>query len=381
MKKTLFPALYLLATLWQLSAQDVNFSFANAQNTTDGADHFYEVDVMVSSTAGFKLGSGQLYFNFNTAAFGDNIEANGKVAFSHPAGSYILGTIIGSPLFSFNNYTDFVTNDNTTSRVSFSWQVAFSAECLPANNVTATPSALFHIKIQYVNVAEDPGVCFESGDLFTNQTYTAFVNGSCGPTSMPGTQLSNDSYDCSLAVLPVELVSFQAFPLEGQAILEWVTASEINADRFEVQHSLDGIAFEKIGTVKAAGYSTEVLEYRFVHENPVAGTNYYRLRQVDVDDAYEYSDLRSVTFGSDTWGLKLYPNPAATQANLLLSGAFDQAYVQLFDLTGRLVLEEKIAAPNPLHQMDLRGLPAGQYLLKLRMDEKVITQKLQVSKD
>ena len=56
-----------------LFAQDINFTFANAVNTNDGSNDFYEVDVLIESTVDFKLGSGLLYINYNTAAFGTNV--------------------------------------------------------------------------------------------------------------------------------------------------------------------------------------------------------------------------------------------------------------------------------------------------------------------
>ena len=63
--KKLIPILMLILTTNILSAQDVTFTFSNAQNTNDGMDDFYEVDVLIESAAGFKLGAGLLYFNYN----------------------------------------------------------------------------------------------------------------------------------------------------------------------------------------------------------------------------------------------------------------------------------------------------------------------------
>ena len=76
-----------------LYGQDIHFTFANAQNTNDGSNDFYEVDVLIKSTVDFKLGSGLLYFNYNTAAFGPNVSANGKLEYTQPTG-YILGEVV-----------------------------------------------------------------------------------------------------------------------------------------------------------------------------------------------------------------------------------------------------------------------------------------------
>ena len=192
--------LFLLGALLlglQSHAQDVAFSFANPQVTNGGTT--YEVDIMISSNGGFKLGSGQLYLNYNEQAFGTNATVNGKVVFSQPTNS-ILGLALGSPPFQFPFYSSFIANDNTTNRVSFAWQHAFSEACLAANNVAGTPALLTHVTFTFLPGASsiDPQVCFESQDLFVNQTFTACGPGNCTNTncqSDPGIQLSNDSYD------------------------------------------------------------------------------------------------------------------------------------------------------------------------------------------
>jgi hypothetical protein len=182
------------------AAHNITFSFANAQNTNDGTNDFYEVDVLIESDQDFKLGSGQLYFNYNTAAFGNNISANSKIEYTQPT-NYILGAVNTLAI-----YGQFIQNDNTASRVSLSWQQALSSGAIATNNVTATPALLFHIKIQYLDVAQSPTVCFEQDPLFLDQTFTA-----CGPTTFatvdctnfPGTQLLNDSFNCTGSTLSV----------------------------------------------------------------------------------------------------------------------------------------------------------------------------------
>ncbi len=197
--KNLTLTLTLVSGLLSVQAQDIHFTFANAQNTNDGVDDFYEVDVLIESTVDFKLGSGQLYLNYNTAAFGTNISAGGNIEYTQPTG-YILGEVVGNPPFQVTVYKDFIQNDNVDSRVSLSFQQGVSAGSMPTDNVTATPTQLFHIKIKYVDINQDPMVTFETGAVFLDQFFTA-----CGPssggfpncTSEPGTQLFNDTFDSS----------------------------------------------------------------------------------------------------------------------------------------------------------------------------------------
>ncbi|WP_200799168.1 hypothetical protein, partial [Tenacibaculum agarivorans] len=160
-------------------AQNISFTFVNARNTNDGTDDYYEADIYIASDTDFILGSGQIYFNYNTAAFGENVKTSGNFTMETPDGC-ILDTAFGTGIFDPVGYKDFIVNDNTTSRVSTSFQQSSSEFAFTAfgisSNVTSTPSHLYSIKFKYVDTNESPNVTFEATDLFTGQFFTA-----CGP--------------------------------------------------------------------------------------------------------------------------------------------------------------------------------------------------------
>ena len=202
MKNTIAIIVTCLLGLNTLHAQEITLSFANAEVTNDGTDDHYEADIMISSTTDLYVGSGQLYLDYGTSAFGENVAANGNIEYSRPNGS-ILGHSFG--LFS-PAYKDFVMNDNTASRVSLSFQqniALVGLETAPAIlQVTGTPKVLLHIKIKYIDSNEDPDICFYSEGVFQDQFYTACGGGGIADcTNAPGTQLLNDTYDCSGAIL------------------------------------------------------------------------------------------------------------------------------------------------------------------------------------
>jgi hypothetical protein len=180
-------------------ASNVTLSFANAQITNDGSDNFYEADILIASTEDLYVGSGQVYFDYNTAAFGENVSSNNTIEYSQPAGSILGATASGFPA-----YTSFVQNDNTTSRVSLSFQQGLSETFLTSNSaeiqITSTPKVLFHIKMKYIDAGEEADVCFYNQGVFQDQFYTA-----CGGpafadcTNNPGEQIFDDTYDCSAA--------------------------------------------------------------------------------------------------------------------------------------------------------------------------------------
>lgn len=182
-------------------APEITLTFDNAEITTDGTFNYYEADILIASTEDFFVGSGQVYFDYNSLAFGENISTNGAMEFSQPTGS-ILGYTFGqfSPA-----YKDFVQNDNTNSRISLSFQqniAEIGLETAPEIEVTASPKLLFHVKIKYVDAGIEANVCFYNDGVFQDQFFTACGGpGTADCTSAPGMQIFDDNYDCTEAVV------------------------------------------------------------------------------------------------------------------------------------------------------------------------------------
>jgi len=171
--------------------------------------------------------------------------------------------------------------------------------------------------------------------------------------------------------LPVELVTFEGQPTNGQVLLSWTTATEVNSKSFTVEHSRDAGSFQAIGTVAAAGSSTRVLEYALVDQQPFAGLNYYRLRQTDLDGTEAFSEIITVRFaqaGPDA----VFPMPVQDVALVTWTLAAEgPVWLRLTDLAGRVVLQQQEPAQPGSNRfaLDLAGLPAGYYLLELRDDQ------------
>jgi hypothetical protein len=144
--------------------------------------------------------------------------------------------------------------------------------------------------------------------------------------------------------LPVTLVSFTGKPVNETVVLDWATASEFNNDYFEVQRSEDGLTFETLGKVNGNGTTNVRKDYQFTDVEPIIGVNYYRLKQVDTNGAFEYSKVIAVSFSQDDLGgsqILVYPNPARNQdkVNVELKGFAPEREVsiQLIDLTGKVL--------------------------------------------
>ncbi len=178
-------------------AQTIQVSFENAQNTNDGVDDFYEVDVMIQTHDGmpdFKMGAAQFYINYNTDAFGVNIydgndqENDGvEITFPNdgdgPLEDYIVGQGIDA-LPALKIYGTLQLNNNTDFRLSYSNQQSYSSGTFTENNITSTPKKLVHIKMKYLDVTQDPMVVFEDNEAIVDMARDQFFT-ACGPTDDP----------------------------------------------------------------------------------------------------------------------------------------------------------------------------------------------------
>jgi hypothetical protein len=147
--------------------------------------------------------------------------------------------------------------------------------------------------------------------------------------------------------LPVKLVQFTA-TRQGTAVrVAWSTASEQSSAYFVVQRSADGHTFADVQRVQAQGNTVIRHDYTALDATPLAGTSYYRLKQVDTDGTYAYSPVVAVRFEGEvaTPSLVAYPNPASSQGFQLLTTNLGTAggTVRVFDNVGRLVLTHTTA--------------------------------------
>ncbi len=210
---------------------------------------------------------------------------------------------------------------------------------------------------------------FDAFEVVPNTKYElCFVYDASGCTSI-GEPCMQVYYVDPTSFLPVELLSFSGSEESKHNQLTWSTASELNNSHFEVERSPDGQKFEHLGKVNGHGTSTLQHKYVFLDENPIA-TAYYRLKQVDVDGQYEYSDVialkrtqnKALTIGN------IFPSPTKGQArfNISVSEA-TQATISIIDVTGRPLSAQKIQLEVGEQQqtIDLTKMPNGIYTVMI----------------
>jgi hypothetical protein len=133
----------------------------------------------------------------------------------------------------------------------------------------------------------------------------------------------------------------------------------------------------QVGEVKAAGNSNTTLHYEFSDDTPSRGINYYRLRIIDFDNSVKYSAVRSVR-NEGEMHVSVYPNPARAAINVQVNiENMDKGVLEVRDITGKTVVAKalQLSGGNNLIPVQLTGLPAGPYIIKLTLKDQVITRK------
>lgn len=173
--------------------------------------------------------------------------------------------------------------------------------------------------------------------------------------------------------LPVELAAFGYHLADGSVVLEWITSSELNNLGFDVEYAKDGLHWEKIGFVEGYGTTADTHRYEFAHKEFVGGTNYYRLKQMDFDGSYVYSDIVSVSLSSQWKGKEwvVYPNP--TSGYVTVNGDMSNLpTVRITTSTGMMVREFELNQP----QIDISDLPGGLYTFTFNNGRDMITRRV-----
>ena len=183
------------------------------------------------------------------------------------------------------------------------------------------------------------------------------------------------------APLPVELVSFTGWNAGSVNRLRWVTASELNTDYFEIQKSVLTGVWESLGRKTAAGNSNAQLTYDFTDNNPVIGDNYYRLKIVDKDGSFKYSNVIDIPISEAVVNnfSRLYPNPTSGNLNVeIQSISLYDTKLSVYNSIGEAVFEKPVTLVKGLNtiHLDFSRVAQGVYIMQFAdADGKLHTTK------
>lgn len=181
------------------------------------------------------------------------------------------------------------------------------------------------------------------------------------------------------SALPIELLDFTVNKKsENSVIIKWQTASEINNDYFIVQRSTDVKNWENIVEVKGAGNSNEILDYVEYYNNLYNGVSYYKLKQVDFDGKYSYSNIVTVnSLSQNKSNFTIYPNPTnglITISNLTSSVDQEGLNIEVINHIGKVVKQFK--TQNPKLVIQISDLQKGLYFIKITSSTDTVVKKI-----
>jgi hypothetical protein len=172
-------------------------------------------------------------------------------------------------------------------------------------------------------------------------------------------------------VLPVEMTSFTAEEKNGKSELQWTTASETNNQGFSVERSANGKDWKEIGFVSSKsvkGTSNEKLAYTYYDGNPISGLNYYRLRQLDIDNHEKISQVRILSIAADNTRITIFPNPVID--NVSVHGIKAGANLMLTDSRGSIIYNTSAEESDVTIPAD--KLMPGVYFLQITNNNALI---------
>lgn len=283
---------------------------------------------------------------------------------------FLGGTLNVSGTFTLNSSVNALCLSNKTIITTTSFETTAD------NNILVDPSTI--CCISYSNSAtanghyltqDKLGVCQQVGA--NDPVYTGV------PNFGPQVTVSENCTDCQslLVTLPTRLQSFTVTASNNnEALLTWISAEEVNTDRFAIQRSNDGISFETIGTINAMGNSSTPVTYTYTDRLPVSGINHYRLKMIDRDDAYTYSPIKTITLTGNTEFRLINYNGS----NLLfaLPQVRSRALAKLINIQGRIVWQNKIPAGQTQLTVPVAGIATGIYIMQYSSDDKQTSQRV-----
>jgi hypothetical protein len=335
-------------------AQNISLSFDDIQ--VDPSDSTLSFAIMMSASApGTYHTGGNIYVTYSTASFGANAASNGRVTLSRAASSL-------TP----NSYTLNVVDVFSGSTLNIDWSNLSVLFGFPSGylEVPTTPDTLVRVTMKYINPSQAVNIAF---DQSTTNGKTLWFDGVNPGTIVPYN--SPHTYSSALIIppttLPVEWISFTADRLDSRNIqLRWETDNEVNNDYFVVQRSVDAEFFEDIGEVDGSGNTEEPKTYMFLDNNYQANINYYRLKQVDFNGTFSFSNIVEVRFEGkeDFLAFHVFPSPVRDYLNVQALGKMNNSYqVKIFDQTGRQVYEDFIDKDHHMRRLDVRNWVEGIY--------------------
>jgi hypothetical protein len=240
-------------------------------------------------------------------------------------------------------------------------------------------------------IANSPGIDTSAFNVMATYTYDDKDNFdfTLGATTNASTTSAGVRFNAlwfkqfSWAQLPLKMVSFSAVLNNSKTELTWKTVSESIVSHFEVEKSLDGRNFTETGIVLARGNETDLTTYQFF--DPIntdqEGVVYYRIRSVDVDGKYQYSDVRIIRVSKQAQkniSILTYPNPVTNELRISIPNEWQNKKVvyEILNVNGQLAKKTVVTSGSQTETVNVGQLDPGFYVVRVNCDGQMAQQKI-----
>ena len=362
--KLLILSFFLFGTLIAQPVYDLQFIPVTMNGTN------FDVKVQIKGSPNFGLGSTNIKFDYNNT----DLSTPSLLTAHHFSGTNYNNITVTEPVSGVTSINIELFNTSAGEIISTSW-----IDVATVRFTTLNPSGNSQLSFRATSATTDPTISFadDQSTIVVQGTFTSL----------------------NANLLPVELTSFTANPIQGTKVkLQWETATEVNNYGFEILrsaqndgHSEEGTdeeSWQKIGFVQGNGNSNSPKSYGFTDNNLIGGSKFsYRLKQIDNDGRFEYSDAVEVEVVPDKYELyQNYPNPFNPTTNIKFALVKDsKVRIKLYDLLGSKVAElvNKDFAAG-FHQIEFNaareGLASGIYLYSIETKDFKSVKKMVLMK-
>ena len=243
----------------------------------------------------------------------------------------------------------------------------------PANNTGLNATLRFHYMDAELNGLSESLTLWRYNDATMRWDEIGMDN-----NNMTNNWIEKNSVDhfslwtaAEAGTLPVELFSFTGDCDEGAVLLRWVTASEIDNEKFVLERSADANRWEEIATIEGSGTSQTFMQYSYKDQSPLQLRSYYRLAQYDFDGTRSYSDIVSTECHSLDKGWSVNPNlihHSDGAVQIVFSQAPRKGKIVMYDQIGIRISEMDLgeyAGAQLIQYSFEKDLPSGIYYLRL----------------
>ena len=235
------------------------------------------------------------------------------------------------------------------------------------------------------NVTTDPKFTNIGGNDFTLQTTSPAINAGTNTAGQFATQdflnvarpigpkPDIGAYESASGVMPIALVSFKGYLVNEKVVLQWLTASEINAKAFIIEKSKNGKDFIAIGTV-AAKNKNEASAYTFDDDRLTENLHYYRLKMLDNDGTFRYCNVVTIqTTFKKTETLSIFPNPVAHTLTVNHVEATEDRLIKIVAVGGNTIAQYRVSKNTVQTNINVNQLIKGYYFVQYISKGEILT--------